>query len=164
LHFLYLLLLSICRTLPLLQPTREAILQISEKLRRISDRYNIRAIFKTRLTLRSILVLTRPERDLQRAAHCVCSIPSGWGRNCKGETGRPLVVRIQEHRQSLKERLLEKSRLAQHAYEEDHRMGWNRVKVLQMESNSRYRKCKKAGHMTDPTIQPNLKLSSILSH
>jgi hypothetical protein len=39
-----------------------------------------------------------------------------------GETGRPLAVRLREHKQNLKEGLLEKSKLAQHAYEEGYRV------------------------------------------
>jgi hypothetical protein len=35
----------------------------------------IRMIFKTEHTLTSSFVKTRPERDLQQMAHCICSIP-----------------------------------------------------------------------------------------
>jgi hypothetical protein len=35
---------------------------------------------------------------------------------------------------------LEKSKLAQHAYEEDHRVGWDDARILETERNSRYRK------------------------
>jgi hypothetical protein len=55
---------------------------------------------------------------------------------------RPLAVRIREHNHHLKERRLEELRLAQHVYEEDHRIGWRKAKILQIESNSRYRKYK----------------------
>jgi hypothetical protein len=51
---------------------------------------------------------TRPERDPQQTAQCVYSI---------GETGRPLALRLPQHRHNLKEGLLEKSKLPQHAYE-----------------------------------------------
>jgi hypothetical protein len=43
-----------------------------------------------------------------------------------------------EYRHNLKEGLLEKSKLAQHAYEEDNRVGWNEARILEIESNSRY--------------------------
>jgi hypothetical protein len=49
---------------------------------------------------------------------CVNSIPCECGRSYISETGRPLAVRLPEHRHNLKEGLLEKSKLAQHAYEE----------------------------------------------
>jgi predicted GIY-YIG superfamily endonuclease len=60
---------------------------------------------------------TRKERDPQQAAQCVYSIPCECGRSYIGETGRPLAVRLREHKHNFKEGLLEKSKFAQHAYE-----------------------------------------------
>jgi hypothetical protein len=56
-------------------------------------------------------------------------------------------VRICEHRHSLKQSLLEKSKLAQHAYEEGHRVSWDEAKILAIEGNSRYRKYKESAYM-----------------
>jgi hypothetical protein len=64
---------------------------------------------------------TRPERDLQQMAQCTYSIPCECGRSYIGEIDSPLAVRLRERRQNLKEGLLEKSKLAQNAYEEGHR-------------------------------------------
>jgi hypothetical protein len=80
---------------------------------------------------------TRPGRDPQNTAHCVYSIPCECGRNYICETSKPLAARIREHGHNLTEVLLEKSRLAHRAFEEDHRIGWNKVKILQIDSNSR---------------------------
>jgi hypothetical protein len=65
---------------------------------------------------------TRPERDLLQMAQCIYSIPCECGRRSIGETGRPLAVRLHEHRHNIQQSLLEKSKLAQHAYEEGHRL------------------------------------------
>jgi hypothetical protein len=81
---------------------------ISEKFKRIGNRYNIGTIFKTKHKLRSSLMKTRPERDPQQTARCVYSIPCECGRSYLGETGRPLAVRLREHKHNLKEGLLEK--------------------------------------------------------
>jgi hypothetical protein len=73
-------------------------------------------------------------------------------------------MRLREHRHNLKEGLLEKSKVAQHAYEEGHRIGWDEAKVLEIESNSRYRKYKESAHMaclTNPISQPSLDISPI---
>jgi hypothetical protein len=43
------------------------------------------------------------------------------GRSHICEAGKPLTVRLREHSHPLKEGLLEKSKLAQNAYEEGHR-------------------------------------------
>jgi hypothetical protein len=48
-------------------------------------------------------------------------------------------VQFLAHRHYLKEGLLEKSKLTQHAYEESHRVGWDEVKILEIENNSKYR-------------------------
>jgi predicted GIY-YIG superfamily endonuclease len=74
----------------------------------------------------------------------IYSIPCECGRSYIGETSRPLAVRLREHRHNLQQGLLEKSKLAQHAYEEDHRVGWDDARVLEIESNSRYRKYKES--------------------
>jgi hypothetical protein len=66
---------------------------------------------------------TRPERDAQQTAQCIYSIPCECGRSFIGETGRPLAVRLREQRHNLQQVLIEKSKLAQHAYEECHRVG-----------------------------------------
>jgi predicted GIY-YIG superfamily endonuclease len=107
---------------------------VSEKFKCIGNRYNIRTIFKTKHTLSSSRMKTRPERDQQQTAQCVYSIPCECGRSYIGETGRPLAVRLCEHRHNIKDGLLEKSILAQHAYEEGHRVGWDKASILEIES------------------------------
>jgi hypothetical protein len=77
---------------------------------------------------------TRLERDPQQKTECFCSIPCKFGRSCLDETGRPLAVRLGEHMHSLKEGLIEKSKLVQHAYEEGHRVGWVEARILEIES------------------------------
>jgi hypothetical protein len=81
----------------------------------VRNHYNIRTLFKTEHTLRSFITRTRPETNLQEMA-CVCSIPCECGRNYTGETGRPLTMHLREHRHNLREGLIEKFKLAQHAY------------------------------------------------
>jgi hypothetical protein len=117
---------------------------VSEKFKRIVNRYNIRTIFKTVHTLRNSLMKTRPERDPQQTAQCVCSILCGCGRSYTCETGRSLAVHLIEHRHILQHGLLEKSKLAEHAYDEGHRVGWNDARILEIRSNSSYRKYKES--------------------
>jgi hypothetical protein len=73
-------------------------------------------------------------------------------------------VRLREHRHNLKEGLLEESKLAQHAYKEVHRIGLDEARILEIESNSRYRKCKESAHLaslTNPVSQPSSDTSLI---
>jgi hypothetical protein len=46
---------------------------ISEKFRRIGNRFNLRDIFKTKPTFRGILIKTRPVRDVLQTKRCACS-------------------------------------------------------------------------------------------
>jgi hypothetical protein len=57
-----------------------------------------------------------------------------------------------------------KSKLAQHAYEEGHKICWKEVKVLQIEPKTTYRKYKECAHMSPidhPISQPNVDISPI---
>jgi hypothetical protein len=64
-----------------------------------------------------------------------------------GETGRPLAARLPEHRHNLRDGLPEKSKLVQHACEECDKVGWDGARILEIESNNRYRKYKESAHM-----------------
>jgi predicted GIY-YIG superfamily endonuclease len=101
---------------------------------------------------------------MQQTTQCVYSIPCECGRRYIGETGRPLSVRLREHRHNLKEGHLETSKLAQHAFEEGHKVDWDEARILEIESNSRYRKYKESAHMAcliNPISQPSLDISPI---
>jgi hypothetical protein len=55
-------------------------------------------------------------------------------------------------------------KLAKHAYEEGHKVGWDEARILDIESYSTYRKNKEAAHMgcsIDPISQPSLDISPI---
>jgi hypothetical protein len=74
------------------------------------------------------------------------------------ETGRPLAVWLREHNYNLKEALLQKSKSAQHACKHVHKVGWGEAMILEIESNSRYRKYKESAHMAcliNPINQPS---------
>jgi hypothetical protein len=60
--------------------------------------------------------------------------------------------------------LLEKSELAQHAYVKGQRVGWEEAMILEIESDSRYRKYKESAYMAclaHLIDQPNLEFSPI---
>jgi hypothetical protein len=74
-------------------------------------------VFKTKYMLHGTLMKTGSVRDAQQMKQCVYNIPCDCGSCYIGETGRPLEVCIKEHKYNLTQGLLEKSKLAQHAYE-----------------------------------------------
>jgi hypothetical protein len=91
---------------------------------------------------------TGPVRDGQQTKQCVYRISRECGRCYIDETSRPLEVRIKEHKYNLTQGQLEKSKLAEHAYEEGHKIWWKNAKVLQIEPNATYRKYKECAHMS----------------
>ena len=48
----------------------------------------------------------------------------------------PLSMRLQEHGHNLKEGHLKKSKLAQHAFEEGHRVDWDEARILEIDRSS----------------------------
>jgi hypothetical protein len=77
------------------------------------DRRNITMSYKSEHTLWNSVMKTRPETDPQQTAERVHSIPCECGRSYIGETDRPLVMRLREHRHRVKDVLIDKSKLAQ---------------------------------------------------
>jgi hypothetical protein len=80
-----------------------------------------------------------------------------WGY--KVEEKLYLGVREQKR---LNTTVLEKSKLAQHAYEEGHGVSWDEARILEIVSNSRHRKYKESAHTacsTNPIRQPSLEIS-----
>jgi hypothetical protein len=75
-------------------------------------------------------------------------------------------VRLREHGHNLKDGIVEKSKLAHQAYEEVHRIGRDEARILETESNSRYKKYKESApiayaSLSNPISQPNLEMSPI---
>jgi hypothetical protein len=85
---------------------------VSKKFRGTGNCCNVRIMFKTKHTLRGILMRTGPVRDAQQTKQCVYSIPCDCGRCYIGETSGYIEVCIKETQS-----LLEKSKLAQNRYE-----------------------------------------------
>jgi hypothetical protein len=56
-------------------------------------------------------------------------------------------MQFYEHRPNLKEGLLQISKSAQHAYKESYMFIWDEARILEIESNGRYKKYKELTHM-----------------
>lgn len=48
---------------------------VSDQLRRIGSRFNIRTAFKTSRTLRELIIKTKPENEDQKTKNCVYEVP-----------------------------------------------------------------------------------------
>jgi predicted GIY-YIG superfamily endonuclease len=89
----------------------------------------------------------RPIGAPKKNADCNWSIACECGRSYTGETGRPWAMRIRKHLRNLEVGHLERSRLAQHLFEESHLVLWEEAIILETEKNPVYRKNKEAVYM-----------------
>ena len=81
--------------------------------------------------------------------NCVYSIPCSYGKIYKGDTGRPLKVRLEEHRKTIIRGEIEKSGMAQHIWKEkgNHLPLWDKVEIIDRAEQWRIRHLKESAHM-----------------
>ena len=121
---------------------------LSEKIRRICAKYKIRTTFRSTTTLRGQLCKVKPLSATGDTKSCIYNIPCTCGRSYTGETGRPLSVRLQEHKKATIRGETEKSGVAEHAWSEgDHKPLWDKTSIIGREQNWKIRKIKEAAHM-----------------
>ena len=79
----------------------------------------------------------------------VYSIPCSCGKIYKGETGRPLKVRLEEHRKAIVRGEIEKSGMADHKWKENgnHLPLWDKVEIIDRAEHWRIRRLKESAHM-----------------
>ena len=79
---------------------------------------DIRTVFTSGSTLWRYLFLVKPPTEFNMTMNCVYSIPCSCGKIYKGKTGRPLKVRLEEHRKVVVRGEIEKSGMADHIWKE----------------------------------------------
>ena len=79
--------------------------------------------------LRSILTRVKDDLLIGMNSNVVYKIPCNCGKVYVGETIRRLETRIKEHRTACMRGEVEKSALAEHAWEEQHPILWEEVTV-----------------------------------
>jgi hypothetical protein len=124
-------------------------------------------------TLKKRLTHVKPKGDKQEK-DLVYRIPCECGAKYVGETGRPLEVRVNEHKRNWQKMKREKeeglevdtiiSLLACHAIEQDHQVLWDDVKILAKEPNRKRRKIHEAAAMyleEEVFSQPSCELAAL---
>ena len=69
---------------------------LAERIQKICSPYDIRTVFTSGSTLQ-----VKPPTEFNMIKNCVYSIPCSCDKIYKGETGRPLKVRLEEHRKAV---------------------------------------------------------------
>ena len=98
--------------------------------------------------------------------NCVYSIPCSCGKIYKGETGRLLKVRLEEHRKAIVGGQIEKLGMADHIWKENgnHLALWDKVEIIDRAEHWRIRRLKESAHMlgfNDLLSRPSIELNSI---
>ena len=121
---------------------------LSEKIRRLASKHNIRTAFKSSTTLRNVLTKVKPANVRTDTKECIYKIPCECGNVYIGETGRPLSVRINEHKRNCSRGEMEKSKLAEHAWSHSHKILFDKAEPIAKESNAWKRKIKESAFIT----------------
>ena len=101
---------------------------LSEDVRRICQRYNLRTVFKSAATLRGQLMQVKDRDPLERRSNVIYQVPCSCGRVYIGETKRALETRIKEHKAATRRGETTKSAIAEHAWKEHHVILWDETK------------------------------------
>ena len=92
--------------------------------------------------------------------------PCSCGKIYKGETGRPLKVRLEEHRKAIVRGEIEKSGMADHIWKENgnHLPLWDKDEIIDRTEHWRIRRLKESAHMlgyNDLLSRPCIELNTI---
>ena len=117
----------------------------SEAIRRILSKENVRTVFRTKTTIRSILTNVKPKVPSHNKKGVIYCIPC---QDCDkvyiGETGRTLQVRQKEHERHCINGRSQDSAVAAHAHQELHDIDWENTSVLDYDDDFYRRKVKEA--------------------
>ena len=118
----------------------------SERIGKICRKYGLQPVFHQRNSLRSILTRVKdPQKTKDKGV--VYRIPCG---ECSevyiGETGRPLKMRIGEHRRAVEKKDM-KNANAVHSEILNHRINWEESTVVEREERMKQRRIKESIHI-----------------
>ncbi|XP_063216176.1 uncharacterized protein LOC134527430 [Bacillus rossius redtenbacheri] len=115
---------------------------LSEKIRHLGNKYGLKTAFRSKSTIKSIVTKVKPATEKLQTHNCVYQIPCECGHVYIGETGRALSTRIKEHKNNCKKGETLKSRLAEHTWENSHKILWEDSTPLIQEPDKIKRKIK----------------------
>ena len=106
------------------------------------------------------------QRNSTWSKNCVYSIPYSCSKIYKGETGRPLKVRLEEHRKAVVQGEIEKSGMVDHIWKEkgNHLPLWDKVEIIDRAEHWRIRRLKESAHMlgyNDLLSRPSIEINTI---
>ncbi|KAJ4432137.1 hypothetical protein ANN_20753 [Periplaneta americana] len=118
---------------------------ISHKISRILQKLNIKTIHKPQSKIQSHLRQVKDSQGLRTPG--IYKIPCECGEVYIGQTGRTIEDRIKEHKRNLRLYYPEKSAVAQHSIEKEHKILFDHTKVIN-----------KSSHYWDRTIKEAIEI------
>lgn len=103
---------------------------MSEDIKRVCEKFGLRVVFKSGLTIRSMLTRVKDPIPMDKQSMVVYQIPCSCGQVYIGETKRRLETRLKEHRDACVKQDLQRSAIAEHAWSNDHPIRWEESKVI----------------------------------
>ena len=103
--------------------------ELSERVRRVCRDYNIRTAFKSASTLRTALIRVNDPIPIEKKSGVVYEVPCSCGKVYIASK-RTLETRMKEHRAAARLGQLEKSAVAEHAWQDGHTIDWSDVRIL----------------------------------
>ena len=122
-------------------------------------------VFGYSRSLRKLLTKT-PPLETSLTKNCVYCIPCSCGCVYKGKTGRPLKVRLEEHKKAVIRGETNKSGVAEHIWsvKGSHMPNWEETQILDREPHWRVRRLKESAHMLECSnllSRPSITIDSI---
>ena len=131
-----------CERKPKATVTLPYVRGVSENIKRMLEKANVRVRMKPHKTLRQMLVKPKDPTLNHHQIGVVYRVPC---RDCPqayiGQSGRTLQCRMKEHKRAVEQGNTETSAVAEHAWNNDHRVDWEAVEVLDMNYTEWYKRC-----------------------
>ena len=108
---------------------------VSEQIRRVCKDFNIRAVFRSGPTLRSLLTKIKDPLPMEKQVN-VYKVPCACGKAYNGESTRQLETRQKEHKDACIKGFTDKLAITEHAWMEDHPIHWDDKSILQRASRT----------------------------
>ena len=114
---------------------------ISESIRRLLEKVDVKVRMRPYRTLRQILVRPKDPVPAEEKTGVVYRIPC---RDCPqayiGQTGQTLTCRLKEHKRATERGNIDVSAVAEHAWVNNHRVNWEAAEVLEVKQEW-YKRC-----------------------
>jgi len=94
--------------------------------------FNVRVVFKSGRTLRSMLSKVKDTLPVGKQSNVVYSIPCSCGQVYIGETKRRLEARLKRASVCLQKGMTDISAVTEHAWENSHSIDWEGMSVLDL--------------------------------